>query len=67
MIALGCTLIIAGATLVALASLMDSASRLPRLLRGLEAERQRLESATPYTGPTYTRHGRITNPKGTPK
>lgn len=51
-------LFLIGAGVLTLASLIDSASRVPGLLAGLEADRQRLENATPYTGPTYTRHGR---------
>ena len=51
-------LFLIGAGVCALASLIDSASRIPALLDGLEADRQRLANVTHYTGPAYTRHGR---------
>lgn len=51
-------LIMIGAGVCALASLIDSASRIPALLDALEEDRQRLANHTPYTGPAYTRHGR---------
>lgn len=53
-------LFLIGAGVLTLGSLIDSASRVPGLLAGLEADRQRLADVTPYTGPTYTRHDRET-------
>jgi hypothetical protein len=58
MISAAITCFLIGASLIAIASLMDSACRLPGYLRHLEAERQRLENVTHYTGPAYSRHGR---------
>lgn len=58
MIQIAVTLLFTGAALIALASLLDSAVRIPRLIRGLQAERERLRNATPYTGPIFNRHGR---------
>jgi hypothetical protein len=51
-------LFLIGAGVCALASLIDSASRVPALLKGLERDRQRLANAAFYSGPLYTRHGR---------
>jgi hypothetical protein len=51
-------LIMIGAGVCALASLIDSVSRIPALLDALEEDRQRLANVTHYNGPAYTRHGR---------
>lgn len=56
--ALAASLFMIGAGVCALASLIDTASRVPGLLRQLEADRKRLERATPYRGPLYTIHDR---------
>lgn len=55
-IAIACLFI--GAGFVAIASLMDTASRVPGMLRQLEADRRRLDRSITYTGPLYSRHGR---------
>ena len=51
------SLLFLGAAIVALGSLIDSASRVPGLLRQLEEDRRSLADVTPYTGPTFNRHG----------
>lgn len=62
MITFGIILIFAGAASIALASLCDSAMRLPGVLRELERDTETLrqieQRATPYTGPIFNRHGR---------
>lgn len=52
------SLFLIGAGVCTLASLIDTASRVPGLLRRLEEDRQRLANATPYTGPIYSRNDR---------
>lgn len=47
-----------GAGVIALGSLLDTASRLPGMLRTLEADRRRLSNAAVYSGPIFNRHGR---------
>lgn len=46
-----------GAALIVVAVLIRDLSRIPALLRRLEEDRKRLENATPYTGPIYSRRG----------
>lgn len=47
-----------GSGIVVIGSLMDTASRVPGMLRQLEADRRRLDQTTTYTGPLYNQHGR---------
>jgi hypothetical protein len=58
MLTAGITLLFIGAGVCALATLIDTACRIPRLLDELERERRRLSNVTPYTGPLYNRHDR---------
>lgn len=58
MLTLAIALLIGGAGVCALASLIDTTSRVPGLLRQLEADRKRHERTTTYTGPVFNRHGR---------
>lgn len=59
---LAISLFFIGAGVIALASIIDSVSRVPRLLCQLEKDRARLANKTDYAGPIVNRHGREVKP-----